>query len=479
MSSQPIRLHPDNPHYFEFRGRPTILLSSAEHYGAVLNLDFDYVCYLDALGSKGFNYTRIFSGAYREVAGSFRIERNNLRPAPGRLICPWARSEQAGYVEGGNKFDLARWDEAYFARLKDFVSQAGGRGIVVEMSLFCPYYQRKEAPEQLWQASPLHAANNVNGVGDCSREDAYSLANTKLLAVQEAMVRKIVSELSGFDNLFYEIANEPYFGIGDDFQAHVTDAIAQAESPLPARHLIAQNIANHHKKVERPHPAVSILNFHYAFPPVTVEMNYGLGRVIGDDETGFRGSHAAPYRTEAWDFLIAGGGLYNNLDYGYTVARPDGTDVANDAPGSTTAEVREQLAVLREFINALDFIHMRPDNSVIKGWSWPAATARALVQPGAGYAVYVNAYKDPDRKAITPDSPSPAEAVKPAGPGRDGQAELVLDLPAGRYLAEWIDPASGAVRTAERFYHASGRRAFACPAFEVDIALRVLASGEE
>ncbi|MGH2949039.1 MAG: hypothetical protein ACRDPC_22775, partial [Solirubrobacteraceae bacterium] len=40
-----VRLHPDNPHYFEFRGRPTVLVSSAEHYGAVLNPDFDYERY--------------------------------------------------------------------------------------------------------------------------------------------------------------------------------------------------------------------------------------------------------------------------------------------------------------------------------------------------------------------------------------------------------------------------------------------------
>ena len=38
---KPISLHPDNPHYFLFRGKPTVLITSGEHYGAVLNLDFD------------------------------------------------------------------------------------------------------------------------------------------------------------------------------------------------------------------------------------------------------------------------------------------------------------------------------------------------------------------------------------------------------------------------------------------------------
>ncbi len=48
-SSGPIRVHPENTHYYLFDGQPTVLITSAEHYGAVVNGDFDYVTYLDAL----------------------------------------------------------------------------------------------------------------------------------------------------------------------------------------------------------------------------------------------------------------------------------------------------------------------------------------------------------------------------------------------------------------------------------------------
>jgi len=30
---QPIQLHPENPHYFLWRGKPTVLVASTEHYG--------------------------------------------------------------------------------------------------------------------------------------------------------------------------------------------------------------------------------------------------------------------------------------------------------------------------------------------------------------------------------------------------------------------------------------------------------------
>ena len=78
---KPIALHPQNSHYFIYKGKPTILITSGEHYGAVLNLDFDYVKYLDALSRDSLNLTRIFSGAYLETQGAFRIERNTLAPA--------------------------------------------------------------------------------------------------------------------------------------------------------------------------------------------------------------------------------------------------------------------------------------------------------------------------------------------------------------------------------------------------------------
>src|SRR5438046_2641470 len=107
----PLALHPDNPHYFLFRGKPAVLITSGEHYGAVLNLDFDYRKYLDTLAKDDLNNTRTFSGAYCESPGDFNIASNTLAPLPGRFICPWARSATAGYANGGNKFDLNPWDE--------------------------------------------------------------------------------------------------------------------------------------------------------------------------------------------------------------------------------------------------------------------------------------------------------------------------------------------------------------------------------
>src|SRR6266481_8876523 len=169
-SAEPLALHPKNPHYFLFRGKPAILVTSGEHYGAVLNLDFDYRKYLATLAGDGLNLTRTFTGAYVEPVGAFKIARNTLAPSTGRLICPWARSDTPGYPNGGNKFDLSKWDDAYFKRLKDFLRQASRRGIVVEMNLFTPFYE-----ENIWELSPQKASNNINSVGNVARTNVYTL----------------------------------------------------------------------------------------------------------------------------------------------------------------------------------------------------------------------------------------------------------------------------------------------------------------
>ena len=445
-SIKPIQLHPENGHYFLWRGKPTILITSGEHYGAVLNRAFNYKTYFKTLSSHGFNLTRTFSGAYCEPVGAFKIKNNTLAPAKSKLICPWARSNTPGYANGGNKFDLTKWDPAYFERLRNFVAEASKRGVVVELVLFCPFYN-----DAMWELSPMNAADNVNGIGKMKRTEVYTLKYPKLLAVQDAMVRKIVEELKNFDNLYYEICNEPYFGgVTLEWQAHIADTIVKAEANFKAKHLIAQNIANKSRKVSKPNPHVSIFNFHYAKPPIAVAQNYGLNKVIGDDETGFADSEPKAYRLEAWDFIIAGGGLYDNLDYSFTVGHEDGTEKI-DAPGGGGPVFRKQLEILKDFINSFNFIRMNPDNSVIKAGIPNKATARALVQPGKGYAIYING---------------------------GNQSELVVALSRGAYKAEWVNTKTGRVDKKETFRHTDGNRTLQSPEYTDDIALRIIAVRE-
>jgi hypothetical protein len=438
---KPIALHPENPHYLLFRGKPAVLVTSTEHYGAVLNLDFDYVPYLDELQRCGLNLTRTFSGVYCEDARSFNIKGNPLAPRRDKLICPFARSGVPGYANGGNKFDLSKWDEAYFRRLKDFVAQAGKRGIVVELVLFCPFYE-----DTMWNLSPMKADNNISDVGTMPRTEVYTLRHPKMLAVHQSVTRKIVEELRDFDNVYYEICNEPYFGgVTLEWQAKIAEAVTEAEKGFPHKHLVAQNIANGKQKIENPNPAVSIFNFHYATPPDTVAMNFGLNKVLADDETGFKGKEGFVYRAEGWDFLMAGGAIYDNLDYSFTPDRADGTAVP-DAPGGGGHTLRMQLKALKDFIERFDFVKMAPDNAAVRGSLPPKVTARALVEKDKQYAIYIRG---------------------------DGATAIKLDLPAGKYTVEMVHPKLDKPATSETRQHPGGELSLPLPAYSEDLGVGV------
>ncbi len=438
----PLALHPDNSHYFLFRGKPAMLITSGEHYGAVLNLDFDYTRYLDELQAHGLNLTRTWVGSYREIPSSFGITGNTLAPLPGRYVCPWARSAEPGNFDGGAKFDLNRWDEIYFSRLRDFMTQASSRGVVVELNLFCPNYN-----DSLWLASPMHTGNNINSVGNCPADEPYTLKHPELQAVQEALVRKAVAELRDFDNLYYEVCNEPYFGgVTVEWQHRIADVIVEAERDFPRRHLISMNIANGRALVENPHPAVSIFNFHYCQPPDVVAQNWALNRVIGENETGFRGQADSTYRSEGWDFILAGGALYNNLDYSFSAGHPDGSLSGYVSPGGGSLELRKQLGILSRFVRSFDFVRMAPDSSVVAGGVPEGATTRTLAEPGRQYALYLHG---------------------------GTQANLELALPAGSYVFEWLDTKTGVVVAGGNIEHAGGAAVLGSPQYETDIALGI------
>ncbi len=258
-----------------------------------------------------------------------------------------------------------------------------------------------------------------------------------MFAVQEFLTRWLVRELNGFDNLFYEIQNEPWADnhmSGEVINPYLLDrqtwpnaveiptaetvawqraiarVITDEESRLPNRHLIAQNVANFRLALNDGDlvPEASIVNFHYAYPEAA-EWNRGLNRVIGCDETGFAGKDDAHYRRQAWRFMLSGGALFNNLDYSFTVGHEDGCDAVNQAPGGGSPALRQQLKVLSDFLHRFDLARLHPDPLLVV--RRPGVVAHVLSQPGKAHAIYVQ--------------------------GRS-PTTLVLNLAAGSWTAEWV-----------------------------------------
>ncbi len=432
-----FQLHPKNQHYFQYQNKPILLIGSGEHYGSVVNLDFDYKKYLQATATDGMNTTRLFMGAYIEKLGDFGIQKNTLAPAEGRLLLPWKRSTTPGYALGGAKFDLTQWDAAYFTRLTDFMTQARQHGVIVEVNLFSAHYADG------WKYSALNPKNNVNQTDSIKSALVNTLQNGNLLRYQEQYVRKLVRELNGFGNLYFEIQNEPWAEQTDivfnrneygpetdwrstlqvvsqrsnDWQRQVARWIKDEESKLPQKHLISQDISNFHYPIADADPNVSVFTFHYALPEAVAE-NYHLNRVIGFNETGFAGRADSTYRRQAWRFLMAGGGLFNQLDYAYSVGAETGQDTSYKAPGGGSPALRAQFKTMKTFFDRLNFVSLRPDHSVVT--AAPGAMTQALSDGKTTWVIY---YEPMATKAH----------------------DLLITLPKGTYRAEWTNAVTGQV----------------------------------
>lgn len=462
-----ISLHPQNPHYFLFHNRALALIGSGEHYGAVLNGDFDYAKYLATLEADGMNYTRMFGGSYVEVpAKSFGILRNDLAPAPGQFVAPWARSQTAGYAGGGNKFDLEQWNPEYFARLHGFLAEAERRGIVVEITLFSSQYA-----EAQWALSPFNRANNLNQTDTIDWKRVDTLENGNILGYQEKYVRKLVQEANASGNVIFEIANEPwsdrpvlanvvnpYLFTGRDqypnsvdlpddlsmaWQARVAKWITSEESKLPNRHLIAQNCCNFVYPMRQAIPGVSVVNFHYAYPEAAV-LNYGLAKALSYDETGFLGRDDEKYARQAWNFMLSGGGVFDNLDYSFSVGHEDGKDLEANGPGGGSPELRRRLRILSDFLRELPLLDMAPDFDTVQHAG--GVTTHTLSSHTGQYAMYVDG---------------------------NGPAEISLKLPPGEYSLSWVDVTTGEKIDAGAFKHPGGQKILKTPIFSNGLAARI------
>jgi len=60
LDTGPIAIHPENPKYFIFRGKPRVLIAATEHYGSVINRRFDFMRYLAEAANKKQTLTRTF-----------------------------------------------------------------------------------------------------------------------------------------------------------------------------------------------------------------------------------------------------------------------------------------------------------------------------------------------------------------------------------------------------------------------------------
>ncbi len=204
-------------------------------YGPPRPFSFDE--YLGGLAKYGHNFVRLWTieqTSWLECGDWIRIG-----------IQPWARTGAGNANDGAPKFDLRRFNESYFRRLRARVAAADRRGIYVSVMLFEGF--GTAWLKHAWRFHPFHPDNNVNGInGDANRDgsgvEVYTLATRAVTRLQERYVRRVIDTVNRFDNVLYEVANEPG-ARSVPWQYHMARFVRSYEARKRKRHPVGMTLA--------------------------------------------------------------------------------------------------------------------------------------------------------------------------------------------------------------------------------------------
>ena len=436
-----------------------MLITTDQHYGAVINLDFDYILFLDRLKEFGMNLTRIYPGGYVEMKDMY-TEGNPLGPAPDRFILPWKKSGEVGANPdlGKYKYDLDQWDIEYFRRLKDFVYQASVRNIIVEIAFFNGMYDDR------WTMQPLYNTNNVQGVGRGDFKLFTTITDPDLTRNQIEYVKKIARELYKFDNIIYDISDEPEMQHKEsyDWNSALLDALISVDHN---RHLYGET-ANSASPDFTGDNRTSWIPTEYISPMEnTLDNDYTDNKPIVDVETAYYSywygaNPVEESRAESWYGMVGGLAGFIQLNSDFSTANPSGKGTG------TQDTILPQKRVLMDFMNSLDFIKMgkftgyRISDSLV--------LARGIAEPGKQYAIYL--FHGSRKWEDWPQGPTAMRFNVDMNWFRD---TVSIDIPTGNYKIEWINPPSGTVMKAIDLVCKDGNLILDTPLYLCDIALRM------
>ena len=222
-----------NPRYFADGSGGPLYLSGSHTWANLVDMGttnppppFDFGAYLDLLERHDHNFIRLWT-----------FEQTQWAPDSGTILHvspqPWLRTGPGIALDDQPRFDLTRFNPAYFNRLRARVLAAQARGIYVSIMLFEGWELQLSKKPFNWQTHPFNGANNVNGIdgdldGDEVGTEIHTLENPAVTAVQEEYVRTVIDTVQDLDNVLFEIANESG-GYSTDWQYSMIDLIKSYE----------------------------------------------------------------------------------------------------------------------------------------------------------------------------------------------------------------------------------------------------------
>lgn len=216
-ADEPLRVHPDNPRYFAGADGQALFLTGAHTWMVFQTQEgesFDFDDWLTQFRGWDHNFMR-----------GWHWEDAYYSPLP--------------YAMKDGKYDLERYNDEYYARLRKRIEAMGKHNITISVMLFQGWSaidKGKYRSPNPWPRHPYNPANNIQGV-DGKLEKSHELSDPRVTALQEAYVRHTIDTLNDLDNIIWEITNESH-AESWEWQQHMVRVIKRHEATKPKQHLV-------------------------------------------------------------------------------------------------------------------------------------------------------------------------------------------------------------------------------------------------
>lgn len=235
VAADPLRVLHSNPRYFTDETGKAIYMTGSHVWNNLQDWSdqpkLDYEGFLDLLQSLNHNFVRMWTWEHASVPG---------RSLPDDPL-PYQRTGPGEDLLGRPKFDVTKFDQAYFERLRVRVKAAQARNMYASVMLFQGWsLEGKGKQPNPWKGHPFNVGNNVNGIngdvdGDGEGKEVHTLEVPAITALQEAYVSKVVDTVNDLDNVLYEISNESHAD-SQDWQYHMIGFINNYEAGKAKQH---------------------------------------------------------------------------------------------------------------------------------------------------------------------------------------------------------------------------------------------------
>lgn len=402
-----LKVSETNPRYFTNNTGKAIYLTGSHTWNNLVDMTseiqpdkFDYDAYLSFLKKKNHNFFRLWKWDLLEWNTAANYKNGSVLQIS---IQPWERTGPGKAFDGQPKFDLTKFNQAYFDRLRDRVEQAGNMDIYVSIMLFEGW--GLQFSHNAFVNHPFHPFNNINQIEIDTVKypkglSIYELVNDKITKLQEEYVIKVIETVGELDNVLYEISNENH-PESTAWQYHMIRFIKKVEAEKGISHPVGMTFqykgGSNQALFDSPADWISpyVDGGYDDNPPA----NTGKKVIISDTDHlwGIGGSSDWVWKSFLRGLNPIFMDPYNRkiLDMG---TGDEWQDSINLAMGYT-----------KQYADKMDLIHMIPDVSV-------ASSGYCLVNKGEEYLVYL-----PEGNAV----------------------ELSMSDTYGTFSVEWFNPEDG------------------------------------